>query len=573
MRQTSLSSLFGSSTRKESRAEEHSRVQDAVKNGGSKEPRQQAESIVWQVSGADGEFHDCDEESQQRFQKACSKGHVTFEFEARGFRYAVNLQEGFQINLKTGKQRTLRKRAHSEISSKTCGTAAGTSSASAAPAKRHTVDSAATKSVGDGAAETSSGSVAPAKRHKGDLAATKSVGDGSVVSAVHDSAHTSSAASTSSMNLATLARKSVTKQTTVGVTPESSVTPKDGADPKAGAAPKVAHPSPAPGDDDSKSANEVLADHFAEMSEIYSIKGDRFRNLAYAKGAKALRAHKVAITAGSQATAIEGIGKSMATKIDEILETGELKALAALKEDPDVITMRELRSVFGIGPVAAGNLIKNRGIRSLEQLRREVTAGKVKLDGPQTIGLRLAEDLHRKIPRAEATEIEKVLMKVKETHHPELTFMICGSYRRRKAESGDIDVLITCKKFKSDQPAIGSTVLKDFVKSLQDTGFITDTLAHGKTKYMGVGKLGAAGGIHRRIDIRCLPWDQFYFGVLYFTGSRENNIKMRLVAIEKGLVLSEYGLEDKASGERVAAESEGEIFAALGLPYLEPQYR
>merc|ERR1712118_439408 len=148
------------------------------------------------------------------------------------------------------------------------------------------------------------------------------------------------------------------------------------------------------------------------------------------------------------------------------------------------------------------------------------------------------------------------------------TLMICGSYRRRKTESGDIDVLITSKTFKSNQPAIGSALMKDLVKSLQDAAFITDTLAHGRTKFMGVCKLGAVGSIHRRIDIRCLPWDQFYFGVLYFTGSRENNIKMRFAAIEKGLVLSEYGLEDKASGKRVPAESEHDIFAALGLPYL-----
>merc|ERR1712224_158760 len=154
--------------------------------------------------------------------------------------------------------------------------------------------------------------------------------------------------------------------------------------------------------------------------------------------------------------------------------------------------MREIRSVFGIGPVAAGNLIKNKGIRSLQQLRDAVAAGKVKLDGPQTVGLRLSEDLQKKIPRAEVAEMESVLMKVQEAQHPEMTLMICGSYRRRKAESGDIDVLITTRKFKSAQPVIGSTLLKDLVKSLQHVAFVTDTLAHGRTKYMGVCKLGTA---------------------------------------------------------------------------------
>merc|ERR1712150_2820 len=132
-------------------------------------------------------------------------------------------------------------------------------------------------------------------------------------------------------------------------------------------------------------------------------------------------------------------------------------------------------------------------------------------------------DLQEKIPRAEIVELESVLMKVKDANHPELKLMICGSYRRMEAASGDIDVLITSMRFKSDHPTVSGTLLNDLVKSLQVAAFITDTLAHGRTKYMGVRKLGIPGSVHRRIDIRCLPWDQFYWSVVFYRQPRKQH--------------------------------------------------
>merc|ERR1712187_1109975 len=106
----------------------------------------------------------------------------------------------------------------------------------------------------------------------------------------------------------------------------------------------------------------------------------------------------------------------MARRIDIVLETGELEELHDLKRDPDVIAIRELRSVHGIGPVKAAELIEKKGVKSLAALRRAVAGGEVHLDATQTIGLLHAEDFSMKIPRSEMVEHETLLNSAKLKH-------------------------------------------------------------------------------------------------------------------------------------------------------------
>merc|ERR1719199_920702 len=99
--------------------------------------------------------------------------------------------------------------------------------------------------------------------------------------------------------------------------------------------------------------NTLLADIFEEMGAIQKLKRDRFRALAYSKAALALRSHPDVILSGAQAKSIDGIGAGMARRIDIVLETGELEELKELKRDSDVVALRDLRSVHGIGAVKA----------------------------------------------------------------------------------------------------------------------------------------------------------------------------------------------------------------------------
>jgi len=311
--------------------------------------------------------------------------------------------------------------------------------------------------------------------------------------------------------------------------------------------------------------NALLAEIFEEMGAIQKLKRDRFRARAYEKAAAALRGHPEVILSGSQAKAIDGIGAGMARRIDIVFETGELEELAVLKRDEDVVALRDLRAVHGIGAVRAADLVE-KGIRSLAALRDAVSTGAVRLDAAQTVGLKHVDDLKQKIPRAEMLEHQARLLRAKETMDPRMSLTICGSFRRGKAECGDIDALITFPD------VAGRSLLSRFVDLLRGTGYVTDTLAAGASKFMGVCRLGPTWQ-HRRLDVRFIPIEQFHYGTLYFTGSAGTNLRMRLKAIELGMTLSEYSLERKSDGSRVPANSERNIFEALGMDFLDPHER
>lgn len=338
-----------------------------------------------------------------------------------------------------------------------------------------------------------------------------------------------------------------------------------------------------PAVDSKASGNDDIADIFEEMGAIYRVRRDLWRARAFDMAAPAIRAHPEPIFSGAQARTIRGVGDGIARRIDTILSKGELEEIAELKLDSDFLALRELRSVHGIGAVRAAELIE-KGIRSIADVRVAVASGAIQLDPTQTVGLTHVEDFRKKIPRSEMVEHEAAIKTVRDERHPSLIMVVCSSYRRGKAFSGDIDVLLTTPKFTMACPAAGRALLREFVSSLRAAGYLTADLAAGEKKYMGACRLRGPARSHRRIDMRCLPHDSFHFGTLYFTGSKAMNIRMRQRAAELGLVLNEYGLERRGGGVDRArprapleavplANSEQAVFEALGMAYLEPTER
>ena len=156
----------------------------------------------------------------------------------------------------------------------------------------------------------------------------------------------------------------------------------------------------------------------------------------------------------------------------------------------------------------------------------------------QLIGVKHYFNIMKKIPRAEMLKIQKVLKHALHLMNPDLILTICGSFRRERVESGDIDCLITHPDINTHDNA---GILSDIVKGLTRIGFLVDHLTeNGGTKYMGLCKVAE---IPRRIDIRVIPWDSYSFAILYFTGSKNNNTDMRVAAKKRGYKLNEYGME------------------------------
>jgi len=165
--------------------------------------------------------------------------------------------------------------------------------------------------------------------------------------------------------------------------------------------------------------------------------------------------------------------------------------------------------------------------------------------------------------------MEKFLSKIIKNIDSKLRFTICGSYRRKKETSGDIDILL----YYQNENDENNSVLKDVILNLTKKKFLIDNLTEaGSTKYMGMCRLNAESKA-RRIDVRYIETIHYPYALLYFTGSGEFNKNMRVHANKLGFKLNEYHLMNLENEEEIYLNSEREIFEYLKLTYVEPQNR
>nr|XP_026483937.1 DNA polymerase beta-like [Vanessa tameamea]XP_026483945.1 DNA polymerase beta-like [Vanessa tameamea] len=321
--------------------------------------------------------------------------------------------------------------------------------------------------------------------------------------------------------------------------------------------------------------NNLNADFCEFLMELSDYEKNVSRNIhkfnAYKKAASVLASHSKRIQSGEEAKKLNGIGEKISKKIDEFLNTGKLKKLDDIHNDENAQIISLLTRVSGIGPVKAADLL-NMGIKSVEDLRNN----KNKLNHHQIIGLKYFEDFEKMIPRSEVRELENVITKEIQNLDPQFTITICGSYRRGRSESGDIDALVTHPTLKlgDNKNKCHEKLLKNIIMALK--GCITDVISMGETKFMGVCRL-SNNHPFRRLDIRLIPKEQYYCAVLYFTGSDVFNKNMRSHALEKSFTLNEYSLRPIGvtgiPGEPVQIESEEEIFDYIDYPYQKPEER
>lgn len=324
-----------------------------------------------------------------------------------------------------------------------------------------------------------------------------------------------------------------------------------------------------------------LVEHVAEQIKNSSGKEKQkhqFRLTQFKKAIASIRAYPYEITSGTQARELDGIGKGIADRIDTILRTRTLPDFAKVEIiDQTTRLINELTTVTGIGEANAKRFIEL-GVTSVDDLRDKVAKGAIRLTHHMQVGMRYYQDFQQKIPFGEIAELGNIMKECVQKAHPEVIVEICGSHRRLRPLSGDIDVLMTSQQIVTDDDLIQSQVhyLKDIVKFLKEAGMIVDDLtSQGDTKYMGV-CIHPKNRIGRRIDIRFVTYESFYPAILYFTGSMTLNKLMRTEALKKKYTLNEYGLYRIVSGEKeekIIVHSEREIFDILDLVYLEPNER
>lgn len=288
------------------------------------------------------------------------------------------------------------------------------------------------------------------------------------------------------------------------------------------------------------------------------------------------------ITSGDDIKHIYGIGKGIIKRIDEILENGKLSEITtdykSNNNNKEKCIEEELSKVIGIGPSKAKELVKEYDISSVKDLIKKHSKGIVKLNDKILVGLKYYNKLKLDIPRKEMILIEKYIIDSIEDYDENYIVTICGSYRRKKKTSNDIDVLITNKLLpKKINLNSKKNYLQGIVNHLKEKKFIIDDMDNkGKIKYMGFCKY--KNKPVRRIDIRLIPYESRSTALLYFTGSKEFNEKIRKIAKKKNYKLNEYGLykistDDKKTMKQIKLTCEKDIFDILGVDYLEPHER
>lgn len=315
--------------------------------------------------------------------------------------------------------------------------------------------------------------------------------------------------------------------------------------------------------------NSAIADAFEEMAELLEFRSENpFRIRAYRNGAKAIRELDESVAAilkdeSRKLASVPGIGKTLVEKAETLVRTGSLPQLIKLREQvPEVVI--QMARIPGLGAKKAAKLQQELGIESLAELRKaceEDRVGKLKGFGAKTQqaildGLEIAQAAAERIYWSAGDALAASIGQHMQTSPGGIRQMQwAGSYRRGRETIGDLDLLIV---------ADDRTAVMDHLEAYPDR---TQTIARGDTKIsIRIGKAF-------QVDMRLVEPNQFGAALQYFTGSQAHNIHTRRLAKNQGLKINEYGVFRIEDDVQIAGETEEEVYAAIGLPWIAPERR
>lgn len=332
------------------------------------------------------------------------------------------------------------------------------------------------------------------------------------------------------------------------------------------------------------SVNEDIARLLDETAEMMELLGEnRFRVAALSRAARTISGLGDDLTSLAKdrkaLTSIDGIGDKIADKIEEFIETGRI-------EEHDEYAARipagllDILRIPGVGPKTVKSMWDEKGVESIDDLKRIIDDGSI-LDIPR-MGKKTVENIKSAIAFAEHSGDRTPLglampaaeHVVERLNHLDGVRQLAyaGSLRRGRDTIGDIDVLAAC-----DDPNALSHAFREL-------DGVTQVLAAGETKSSVRMTLPSKRSKREiQVDLRVVPESAFGAALMYFTGSKEHNIRLRERAIKSGMTLNEYGLfeddgkDDAPPQERgvkpVASKTEKDIYKALELPYIAPELR
>ena len=312
-------------------------------------------------------------------------------------------------------------------------------------------------------------------------------------------------------------------------------------------------------------ANDDVERLLLEFADLLSIlTDDSYKPRSYEKAARSVGGYHADVSELDQKGILQipNVGKSIGEKIVEIQRTGTFADLEALRAQipPGV---RELMSIPGLGPKKAMVLYRELDISSVPELVAAIEDERVaalKGFGGKTQenilrGLQQLSDSGGRVLVNVALDVAEALLAELSTLKQVRRAAYAGSLRRMRETIGDVDLLVASSQ--------AEPIMDTFV----GLPSVTTVLAHGDTKSSIVTDRGL------QVDLRVVPKDVWGAAMIYFTGSKAHNVRIRERAVRAGLKLNEYGLFDAKTGDLLAAETEQEVYERLGLPYIEPTLR
>lgn len=311
--------------------------------------------------------------------------------------------------------------------------------------------------------------------------------------------------------------------------------------------------------------NADIAAIFDEIADLLEIEGaNPFRVRAYRNAARTIQALgpdlRTLIEKGEDATRIPGIGKDLAAKIKEIIDTGTCKALKELHRRVPA-ALAALLKIPGLGPKRVHILYKELGINTPKQLHRAVRDGRIR-DLPgfgekterHILGaLEAHQEKKRRFVLAVAAQYAEPLVEYLKQTVGVKHVDVAGSYRRRKETVGDLDILAT---------ASGGSPAMDRFRAYDE---VREVVSKGSTRSTVILKCGL------QVDLRVVDKTSLGAALQYFTGSKAHNIAIRRLGQRRGLKINEYGVFK--NDRRVAGETEKSVYATVGLPHIAPELR
>jgi len=330
------------------------------------------------------------------------------------------------------------------------------------------------------------------------------------------------------------------------------------------------------------SLNTDLADIFATIADIMDLRGENpFKGITYRKISRILRDSPLDIRQAVENGTIgdiEGIGEHSRSIIEEYVRTGRSTEYETLCRSVPAGVLA-LLEVEGLGPKTVARFWKERNITSADQLLTAIDDGSL-LDMKGIGQKKLAAIRQGLLARAktagrrgigEVLPVAQELLRRLRRVEPVRSAEVAGSLRRMKETIGDVD-LLACVAEETEAPVV--------TRAFVEFPGVERVLGQGDTK----ASIVVGSGL--QIDLRVLPERHFGAALMYFTGSKDHNVRVRGLAQKKGMTLNEWGLYDAAEYARatkktgaappiepLASRTEHEIFARLGLPFIEPELR